>query len=57
MAQGIPSPFEGKEGVGFELIITGKNLIDFLETTIEEAGSKNGTVMIEFVEGYCRSDT
>lgn len=46
------SPLEGKEGVPFELIATGgKNLIESLDQTIEEAKLKNGTVMIEFLEG------
>lgn len=45
------SPIEGKEGADFELIAMGKNLIDMLETPIAEAGLKNGTVMVEFVEG------
>lgn len=45
------SPIEGKEGADFELIAMGKNLIDMLETPIADAGLKNGTVMVEFVEG------
>ncbi|KAK5256268.1 UBX domain protein Ubx2, partial [Cryomyces antarcticus] len=44
------TPFEGKEGVNFALISLGKNLIDSLESTIEEAGLKNGTIMVEFLE-------
>lgn len=44
------SPLEGKEGVDFELVTMGKNLIDSLETTVEDAGLKNGTVMIGFLE-------
>ncbi|KAJ9645237.1 UBX domain protein Ubx2 [Coniosporium apollinis] len=44
------SPLEGKEGVDFELIFMGKNLIDMLDSTIEQAGLKNGTVMVEFLE-------
>lgn len=44
------APLEGKEGVSFELILMGKNLIDTLETPIGEAGLKNGTVMVEFIE-------
>ena len=44
------APFEGKEGVAFELITMGKNLVEMLETPIGEAGLKNGTVMVEFVE-------
>jgi len=44
------SPLDGKEGVDFELIAMGKNLIDSLDQTIEEAGLKNGTVMVEHIE-------
>lgn len=43
------SPLEGKEGVEFDLVCSGKNLIDSLEDTIEGAGLKNATVMIEFL--------
>ncbi len=43
-------PLEGKEGVPFELISMGKNLIDSRQDSIEDAGLKNGTVMVEFVE-------
>jgi thioredoxin-related protein len=44
------APFEGKEGSSFELISSGKNLIDMLEVPIGEAGLKQGTVMVEFTE-------
>ncbi|KAI0514749.1 hypothetical protein F5B22DRAFT_214213 [Xylaria bambusicola] len=45
-------PFEGKEGVTFELkaMPAGADLIEKLDETIEEAGLKQGTVMIEFIE-------
>ncbi|GAP86107.2 putative ubx domain protein [Rosellinia necatrix] len=45
-------PFEGKEGVLFELktMPAGADLINQLDKTIEEAGLKQGTVMIEFIE-------
>jgi hypothetical protein len=43
-------PLEGKEGVEFDLKSMGKDLIDCLDITIEEAGLKNGTVMVEFTE-------
>ncbi|KAI1780224.1 hypothetical protein F4818DRAFT_169596 [Hypoxylon cercidicola] len=45
-------PLEGKQGVPFELkaMPAGKDLIGELEKTIEEAGLKQGTVMIEFIE-------
>lgn len=45
------SPLEGKEGVEFELIFMQKNLAEMLDQSIEQAGLKNGTVMIEFIEG------
>ena len=44
------SPFEGKEGTQFELISMGKNLIEMLDVPISEAGLKQGTVMVEFVD-------
>jgi hypothetical protein len=42
---------EGKEGAEFELkrMPQGQDLIDSLDQTIEEAGLKQGTVMIEFL--------
>ena len=43
-------PLEGKEGVEFELIFMGKDLAGMLDDTIEQAGLKNGTVMIELIE-------
>lgn len=45
-------PFEGKEGVVFELkkMPQGQDLIEMVEETIEGAGLKQGTVMIEFIE-------
>ncbi|KAL6250342.1 UBX domain protein Ubx2 [Rhinocladiella similis] len=43
-------PLEGREGKDFELVSMGRNLIDFRQETIEAAGLKNGTVMVEFVE-------
>lgn len=45
------SPLEGKEKVEFELIFMSKNLIEMLDDSIEQAGLKNGTVMIELIEG------
>lgn len=44
------APFEGKENTSFELITMGKNLIDMLDVPIAEAGLKNGTVMVEFID-------
>ncbi|KAK8089029.1 hypothetical protein PG997_003990 [Apiospora hydei] len=44
-------PLEGKEGVPFELKAQpGGDLVEKLELSIEEAGLKQGTVMIEFIE-------
>ncbi|KAL9603361.1 MAG: hypothetical protein Q9219_001223 [cf. Caloplaca sp. 3 TL-2023] len=45
------SPLEGREGMEFELVSMQKNLKDMLEESIEQAGLKNGTVMVEFLEG------
>ncbi|GAM88823.1 hypothetical protein ANO11243_068570 [Dothideomycetidae sp. 11243] len=45
------APLEGKEGADFELISMGKNLIEALEQTVEQAGLKNGTIMIEHLDG------
>ncbi|KAF2178558.1 hypothetical protein K469DRAFT_642456 [Zopfia rhizophila CBS 207.26] len=44
------SPWEGKEGAEFEIVFVQKNLIDFLDSTIQDAGLQNGSVMVEFVE-------
>ncbi|OAA48512.1 UBX domain protein [Metarhizium rileyi] len=45
-------PMEGKEGVDFELkkMPQGQDLIEDVDSTIEETGLKQGTVMIEFIE-------
>ncbi|KAL9477403.1 hypothetical protein ACSS6W_007244 [Trichoderma asperelloides] len=44
-------PLQGKEGIIFELkqMPQGQDLIESLDSTIEEAGLKQGTVMIEFI--------
>jgi hypothetical protein len=42
--------WEGKEGVDFELVFLRQNLIEILDSTIQEAGLKNGSVMVEFAE-------
>ncbi|KAL1957075.1 hypothetical protein VTO42DRAFT_6333 [Malbranchea cinnamomea] len=44
------SPLEGKAGVEFELVSMGQNLIGLLDTSIQDAGLKNGTVMVGFME-------
>lgn len=47
-------PIDGKAGVEFELKKTmggsGSDMIDDLDQTIDEAGLRNGTVMVEFLE-------
>lgn len=44
-------PLQGKEGIAFELkqMPQGQDLIESLDFTIEEAGLKQGTVMIELI--------
>ena len=44
------APLEGMEGMGFQLISMGKNLIDMLDVPISEAGLQSGTVMVEFID-------
>lgn len=44
------SPLEGKAGVEFELIFMQKNLIEVLDQTIDQAGLRNGTVMVELLQ-------
>jgi hypothetical protein len=43
-------PYEGKEGAEFDLSFMGKNLMDALDSSIEEAGLKGASVMVEFTE-------
>ncbi|KAK2626632.1 hypothetical protein QTJ16_003807 [Diplocarpon rosae] len=43
-------PLEGKTGVTFDLKGMGKDLIEHLDETIQDAGLSNGTVMVEFLE-------
>jgi len=42
-------PMEGKEGVEFDLMFMGKNLMEVVDQTIEEAGLKNGSVNMEYL--------
>jgi hypothetical protein len=44
-------PLDDAAGRDFELIAMGKNLIEALDQTIAEAQLRNGTVMVEFVDG------
>lgn len=43
-------PIDDKQGIEFELIAMGKNLMEVRDQTIQEAGLKMGTVMVEFIE-------
>lgn len=43
-------PLEDKAGLVFELNAMGKNLVEELDTSIQDAGLKNGTIMIGYVE-------
>jgi hypothetical protein len=43
-------PLEGRTEVAFDLKGMGKDLIEYLDDTIADAGLKNGTVMVEFIE-------
>jgi hypothetical protein len=43
-------PYEGKEGAEFDLSFMGKNLMDSLDASIEDAGLKGASVMVEFTE-------
>jgi len=43
------APLENKEGQDFELVFMGKNLMDKLDESIDAAGLKNGSIMVEFV--------
>ena len=43
-------PLGGKENIEFDLKAMGKDLIELLDQSIEEAGLNNSTVMIEFYE-------
>ena len=43
-------PLEGKEGAEFELVAMGVNLMELRDKCIDDAGLKNGTVMVEFVD-------
>lgn len=42
-------PIEEKLGVDFELKVMGKDLINFLDETVEMCGLKNTTIMVEFL--------
>lgn len=43
-------PFEGKAGAEFDLAFMGKNLLEHLDSTIEQAGLKGASVMVEFTD-------
>ncbi|KAI8935988.1 hypothetical protein NX059_007491 [Plenodomus lindquistii] len=44
------APWEGKQGSDFDLTFTGKNLIEHLDSTIEQAGLKGVSIMVEFLD-------
>lgn len=44
------APWEGKQGSDFDLTFTGKNLLEHLDSTIEQAGLKGVSIMVEFVD-------
>lgn len=43
-------PWEGKEGADFDLSFMGKNLLEVLDSSIQEAGLKGASVMVEFTD-------
>ncbi|KAH9860474.1 hypothetical protein J1614_011805 [Plenodomus biglobosus] len=44
------APWEGKQCSHFDLTFTGKNLIEHLDSTIEQAGLKGVSIMVEFLD-------
>jgi pyruvate/2-oxoglutarate dehydrogenase complex dihydrolipoamide acyltransferase (E2) component len=44
------APIDGKAGMEFELVSAGQNLLEKLDASIQDAGLRNQTVMIEFYE-------
>ncbi|KAJ4316037.1 UBX domain protein Ubx2 [Neodidymelliopsis sp. IMI 364377] len=44
------APWEGKQGSEFDLVFMGKNFIEHLDETIEAAGLKGASLMVEFAE-------
>lgn len=44
------APWDGKAGAEFDLAFMGKNLLEHLDKTIEEAGLKGASVMVEFTD-------
>jgi hypothetical protein len=44
------APWEGKQGAEFDLVFMGKNFIEHLDSTVEEAGLKGASLMVEFAE-------
>lgn len=43
-------PWEGKQGAEFDLAFMGKNLLDHVDDTVEAAGLKGASVMVEFLD-------
>lgn len=44
------APWDGKQGAEFDLAFMGKNLLEHLDSTIEQAGLKGASVMVEFID-------
>ncbi|KAJ8106686.1 hypothetical protein OPT61_g9376 [Boeremia exigua] len=44
------APWDGKQGFEFDLVFMGKNFIEHLDETIEAAGLKGASLMVEFAE-------
>jgi len=44
------APWEGKQGSSFDLTFTGNNLLEHLDSPIEQAGLKGVSIMVEFVD-------
>jgi hypothetical protein len=44
------APWDGKQGAEFDLVFMGKNLIEHLDSSVEQAGLKGASVMVEFTE-------
>jgi hypothetical protein len=42
------APWDGKQGAEFDLVFMGKNLIEHLDSTVEQAGLKGASIMVEF---------
>jgi len=43
-------PWEGKQGAEFDLVFMGKNMLEHLDASIEQAGLKGASIMVEFLD-------